>query len=63
MDDTIKRHEMKDNGEEFNHDMRLENEYYEVEASKFNFHEVRLLFLICYLGGSSNSKKIHLDLL
>jgi len=43
MNDTIERQEMKDNEEEFNHDIRLEDENYEVEASRFNFHEVQLL--------------------
>jgi len=43
MNDTIERQEMKDNEEEFSHDIRLEDEDYEVEASRFNFHEVQLL--------------------
>jgi hypothetical protein len=30
--------------EEFSHDMKLEDEDYEVEASRFNFHEVQFLF-------------------
>jgi hypothetical protein len=40
MDDTIKRQEVKDNEEELCQDMRSEDEDYEVEVGKFNFHEV-----------------------
>ncbi len=32
--------------------MKLKDEDNKVEVGKFNFHEVRFLFLICYLGGS-----------